>query len=194
MTSNFLFLLGSARKDGNTDLLARRAASALPEDTRQRWVHLEDTVLPRFEDHRHTASEIPQPTGVEKELLDATLEATDVVLATPLYWYNVSGSTKVLLDYWAGWLKVPGLDFRDQMNGKTLWFVVALGDTDPSVTDSVVTTLQMTAEYLGMTWGGILTGYGSAPGQILDDAQAMEAADAYFGSRVDAPREASALQ
>jgi len=178
--SSFLFLLGSARKGGNTERLARRAASALPKSASQWWIHLEDATLPRFEDHRHTGAAIPLPSGTEKYLLDAILEATDIVLATPLYWYNVSGSTKVLLDYWAGWLKVPGLDFRNRMTGKTLWAVVAFADDDPTVTGPVVATLEMTAGYLAMDWGGLLLGYGSAPGQILADEEAMNRADSFF--------------
>ncbi|GAB7006892.1 NAD(P)H-dependent oxidoreductase [Nocardioides sp. AN3] len=185
MTSSFLFLLGSARKNGNTELLAWRAAAQLPDTTEQRWIHLEDQVLPRFEDHRHTGSQVPQPTGVEKDLLDATLEATDVVLATPLYWYNVSGSTKALLDYWAGWLKVPGLDFRDRTRGKTLWVVMALADRDTSTADPALATLKMAADYLGMTWGGVLTGYASAPGQVLDDVEALRRADEFFVAAAD---------
>ncbi|QGG40574.1 flavodoxin family protein [Aeromicrobium yanjiei] len=185
MTSRFLFLLGSARKDGNTELLARRAAEALPEEVEQQWIHLEEAALPRFVDHRHTGEEIPQPVGVEKELLNATLAATDVVLATPLYWYNVSGSTKVMLDYWAGWLKVPGLDFRARMNGKTLWTIMALGDEDFSTAEPALATLEMTGSYLGMRWGGVLNGYSSAPGQVLEDEAALRRAGTFLAPAHD---------
>jgi hypothetical protein len=49
----FLFLLASTRRDGNAELLARRAAAALPGDVAQRWLRLADLPLPAFEDVRH---------------------------------------------------------------------------------------------------------------------------------------------
>jgi len=192
MTSQFTFMLGSARHDGNAELLARRAAESLPAASGERWIHLEDVVLPRFVDHRHTRAEIPQPEGTERELLDATLGATDIVLVTPMYWYNVSASTKLLLDYWAGWMKVPGLNFTERMAGKTLWTVMSFADDDQSVAAPVTATLEMTAAYLGMTWGGLVLGYGSAPGQVLTDTRAMDHAEEFFVV-ADRAREASTL-
>ena len=53
MSRRFLFVLGSARRDGNTELLARRAAAALPADVEQQWIRLIDHPLPDFTDLRH---------------------------------------------------------------------------------------------------------------------------------------------
>ena len=41
----FLFLLASSRLDGNSEYLARQAASRLPETAETRWMHLEDHPL-----------------------------------------------------------------------------------------------------------------------------------------------------
>src|SRR5215813_5881410 len=102
VTRSFLFLLASARKDGNTEALARRAASYLPADVDRRWIRLSDVPLPPFEDIRHVGDgRYPQQVGNERLLLDATLEATDLVVASPLYWYSVSASAKLYLDYWS---------------------------------------------------------------------------------------------
>ncbi|MDQ0992408.1 NAD(P)H-dependent FMN reductase [Streptomyces sp. V3I7] len=48
MTRRFLFVLGSARPDGNTELLARRAADQLPADVEQQWISLAEHPLPDF--------------------------------------------------------------------------------------------------------------------------------------------------
>ncbi|MBK9492244.1 MAG: NAD(P)H-dependent oxidoreductase [Haliscomenobacter sp.] len=61
-------------------------------------------------------------------LFDATFLATDVVFVTPLYWYSVSASMKLYLDYWSAWFRVPGADFRKRMAGKTAWAVTAYSD------------------------------------------------------------------
>ncbi|WP_189134439.1 flavodoxin family protein [Wenjunlia tyrosinilytica] len=179
---SFLFLLGSARKDGNTELLARQAASRLPGDVEQRWLHLADLRLNPFPDLRHVGDGVayPQPTGNERTLLDATLGATDLVIASPLYWYSVSADTKLYLDHWSAWMRVPGIDFKARMRGRTLWGVAALAGQDHQTADPLAGTLRRCADYLGMRWGGVLMGTGSEPGQVLGDASALERADTFF--------------
>ncbi|MER5556103.1 NAD(P)H-dependent oxidoreductase [Streptomyces sp. NPDC002793] len=178
-TRTFLFLLGSSRADGNTETLARLAAEQLPAGTEQRWLNLRDLPLPAFEDRRHTDGH-STPTGHSAALLEATLAATDVVIASPLYWYSVSASTKRYLDEWSGWLETPGVDFQRRMAGKTLWGVTALADTDTEVADPLTGTLRNSAHYLGMRWGGVLLGNGSKPGDVLTDTGAVADAKAFF--------------
>lgn len=174
---NFLFLLGSARTGGNTETLAREAARPLAAP--QSWVRLSDLPLDRFQDARHDGRRYLTPSGNEQQLLDATLEATDIVIASPVYWYSVSADVKLYLDYWSGWLYVPGVDFKARMRGKTLWGVSVLGE-GPEQAAPLVGTLQKSAEYLGMNWGGVLLGNGSRPGDVLKDASALSEAESFF--------------
>ncbi|MFI2778091.1 flavodoxin family protein [Streptomyces sp. ALB3] len=178
-TRTFLFLLGSSRADGNTGTLARLAAEQLPAGTEQRWLDLRDLPLPDFEDRRH-ADGHTAPTGHAATLLEATLAATDVVVASPLYWYAVSTSTKRYLDHWSGWLETPGVDFQRRMAGKTLWGVTALADADPAAAEPLAGTLRNSARYLGMRWGGVLLGNGSKPGDVLSDTGATARAKTFF--------------
>lgn len=178
-TRTFLFLLGSGRADGNTEALARLAAEQLPPGTEQRWLDLRDLPLPAFEDRRHTDGH-HAPTGHAATLLEATLAATDVVIASPLYWYSVSSSTKRYLDEWSAWLETPGVDFQRRMRGKTLWGVTALADTDPTVADPLTGMLRNSARYLGMRWGGVLLGNGSKPGDVLTDTGAAAGAKVFL--------------
>jgi multimeric flavodoxin WrbA len=178
---SFLFLLGSSRPGGNTEALARRAAAQLPAAVRQRWIHLGEVPLPRFEDKRHVnGHEYAAPAGNEQLLLEATLEATDLVIASPLYWYSVSAATKLYLDHWSGWLRLPGAGFRERMRGRTLWAVSAIGGEDAAKADPLVGTLRYTAEYMGMRWGGALLGNANRPGDITGDADALAAAKVFF--------------
>lgn len=166
MTRRFLFVLGSARLDGNTELLARRAAEQLPPDVEQEWIRLADHPLPDFLDIRHdgiVGAVQPTENDTIRQLLDATLAATDIVIASPVYWYSLSGLTKRYLDYWSDWLRVPGADFKATMAGRTLWGVSALADDEPVVADPVIGTLNNSAAYLKMRFGGVLLGNGSAP-------------------------------
>ncbi|MEV8545780.1 NAD(P)H-dependent oxidoreductase [Streptomyces sp. NPDC051572] len=183
MTRRFLFVLGSARLDGNTELLARRAAEQLPPDVEQEWIRLADHPLPDFLDIRHdgiVGAVQPTENDTIRQLLDATLAATDIVIASPVYWYSLSGLTKRYLDYWSDWLRVPGADFRATMAGRTLWGISALADDEPVVAAPVVGTLNNSAAYLKMRFGGVLFGNGSAPGDVLKDTEALTRAKTFF--------------
>lgn len=176
---SFLFVLGSSRPNGNTEILARAAAEQLPAGTPQHWVDLTQLPLPEFQDGRHETEGWPAGEN-EEELRRLTLEATDIVIASPLYWYTVSAQTKRYLDYWSGWLSVPGLDFKKRMAGRTLWGVTAMADHDEVVADGLSITLNNTAAYLRMRFGGVLLGNASRPGQIRDDERAAIRAKTFF--------------
>ncbi|MFI8240660.1 flavodoxin family protein [Streptomyces sp. NPDC085866] len=189
MSRRFLFVLGSARLDGNTELLAREAAAQLPGDVEQRWIRLAEHPLPDFVDVRHDSDHVRPPADTETGLLlDATLAATDIVIASPLYWYSVSGLTKRYLDYWSGWLRTPGIDFRAAMAGRTLWGVAALADLEPSVAEPLVGTLNNSAAYLKMHFGGVLLGNGSAPGDVRKDTDALTRAKTFFAQEAPLAR------
>jgi multimeric flavodoxin WrbA len=188
MTRRFLFVLGSARREGNTELLARRAAEQLPADVEQQWIDLADHPLPDFEDLRHDSDHTRPTEGEVALLLDATLAATDIVIASPLYWYSVSAQTKRYLDHWSGWLRTPGLDFKDTLAGRTLWGVTALAHEEAEVADPLVGTLNHSAAYLGMRFGGVLLGNGSKPGDILKDTEALTRAKTFFAQEAPLAR------
>jgi multimeric flavodoxin WrbA len=189
MTRRFLFVLGSARADGNTELLARTAAEQLPADVEQRWISLAEHPLPDFQDLRRDSDHVRPPADTSTALLlEATLAATDIVIASPLYWYSVSGLTKRYLDHWSGWLRTPGLDFKAAMAGRTLWGVAALADREPSVADPLIGTLNNSAAYLGMRFGGVLLGNGSARGDIRKDTEALTRAKTFFAGEAPLAR------
>ncbi len=180
----FQFLVTSARRDGNAELLARHAAASLPVETDQRWLHLSDFALPPFEDRRHEPGfHYGEVSGNERLLLDATLAATDLVLVVPLYWYSVPASAKLYLDYWSSWLRVPGADFKARMSDKVLWGVSAFSEEDAGRVEPLVGTLRLSADYLGMGWGGVLLGRGNRPGDVMADKAALSAARTFFGGR-----------
>ncbi|MET4660128.1 multimeric flavodoxin WrbA [Streptomyces sp. PvP037] len=188
MNRRFLFVLGSARPDGNTELLARRAAEQLPPDVEQQWIDLTAHPLPDFEDLRHDSDHVRPAGGSAGLLLDATLAATDLVIASPLYWYSVSAHTKRYLDHWSGWLRTPGLDFKATMAGRTLWGVTALAHEEAAVADPLAGTLNNSAAYMGMRFGGVLLGNGSRPGDVLKDTEALARAKTFFAGEAPLAR------
>lgn len=177
----FLFLLGSTRTGGNTEALALQAAAQLPSDVEQHWVRLAEMRLPAFTDLRHDGDgSYPAPVGQARTLLDATLDATDLVIASPLYWYSVSTPVKQYLDHWSGWMRVPGLDFRARMAGRTLWGVTALAGRDHGDADPLVGSLARTADHMRMDFRGVLLASATRPGQITADEDAALRAKTFF--------------
>ncbi|MFI9604517.1 flavodoxin family protein [Streptomyces sp. NPDC052043] len=187
MTRSFLFLLAGARPDGNTESLARAAAEQLPSDTEQRWLELAQLPLADYVDARH--SDAPWPQQENEELLrQATLAATDIVIASPLYWYSMSSYAKRYFDYWSKWLTTPDPDFRTTMRGRTLWGVTAMAHREEVVAQPLVHTLHHTAAYMGMHFGGVLLGNGSRPGQVSADERAAMRAKTFFAQEASLAR------
>ncbi|MEU3059774.1 flavodoxin family protein [Streptomyces subrutilus] len=179
-TRNFTFVLGSARSGGNTEALARHAAGGLRPDTGRTWLRLHDLPLPEFTEPRPGDGR-PAPRGNEKLLLDATLGSTDLVVASPLYWYSVSAATKLYLDYWALWMGLPDVGFRERMRGKTLWAVTAYARGEARDTDPLTGMLRQTADYLGMRWGGALLTRAGRPADLEGDPAVLRRAARFFG-------------
>ncbi|MEU5892892.1 NAD(P)H-dependent oxidoreductase [Streptomyces sp. NPDC047461] len=188
MTRRFLFVLGSSRDDGNTELLARTAAEQLADDVEQQWIDLNDHPLPDFEDLRHDSDHARPTEGNVGLLFDATLAATDIVIASPLYWYSLSGQAKRYLDHWSGWLRTPGADFKGTLAGRTLWGVTALAHEEFEVADPLIGTLHHSAAYMGMRFGGVLLGNGSKPGDVLGDTEALARAKTFFAQEAPLAR------
>ncbi|GAA4007237.1 flavodoxin family protein [Streptomyces plumbiresistens] len=180
MTRRFLFVLGSSRTESNSEMLARKAADQLPADVEQEWINLAEHPLPDFVDLRHDSDHVRPTEGEVALLLDATLAATDIVIVSPLYWYSVSAPVKRYLDYWSGWLRTPGVDFKATLARRTLWGVTVLAHEEEEVADPLVGTLNHSAAYMGMHFGGVLLGNGSKPGDVLKDTGALTRAKTFF--------------
>ena len=173
-----LFLTTSTREPGhlgNTEWLARQAAQALPPEGTQTWLNLARMELPPFVDQRHTTGTYAPPAGDMKTLLDATLAADHIVFVSPVYWFSIPSPLKTYLDHWSGWMRVPGLAFKEPMGTKTLSLITTSGDRAKA--QPMIDSVALCAQFLSMTWGGALWGKGGPPGAVQADAQAI--ADAH---------------
>ncbi|MFJ6796208.1 flavodoxin family protein [Streptomyces sp. NPDC091268] len=193
MARSFLFLLGSARPDGNSESLARAAAEQLGPGVEQTWLDLARLPLADYVDARHAEGNAERGTTgpadeAEAALHRATLAATDIVVVSPLYWYSVSSYAKRYLDYWSKWLSTPDPEFKAKMAGRTLWGVTAMAHRQEEVARPLVLTLHHTAAYMGMRFGGVLLGNGTRPGQVLADERAAARAKTFFAGEAPLAR------
>ncbi len=161
--------------------MARAAAAGLPAGTAQTWLDLARFALGPFIDTRHEGDGIyPAPEGAAATLLGATLAATDLVLVTPLYWYTVSAPAKLYLDHWAGWLRVPGANFRATMAGRSMWAVSSASTAEEREIAPLLSTVEMSAEYMRMRWRGALVGHASKPGEAMQQPGMAQRAATFF--------------
>ncbi|MDO5289429.1 MAG: NAD(P)H-dependent oxidoreductase [Pseudomonadota bacterium] len=178
---HLLFLIASTREpghEGNTEWLARQAAAALPAHDTQQWLRLADLALPPFVDLRHTTGSYPPPKDSAKTLLEATLVCTDLVLVAPVYWFSIPSSLKTYLDHWSGWMRTPGVAFKEDMARKRLYLVATSGNRDKA--QPMIDSVRLCAEFLGMNWRGALWGKGGPPGAVAQDADAIAAARGFL--------------
>jgi multimeric flavodoxin WrbA len=180
MSQKFLFLVASTREAGhlgNTEWLARKAASGLPAE-QQQWLHLAHMSLPPFVDVRHTVGHYPMPSGDLRTLLDATMACDTLVFVAPVYWYSFPSNLKTFLDHWSAFTRIPELDFKGAMAQKTLKLVTTNGDRAKA--QPLIDSTELCAQFLSMTWGGVLWGKGGPPDAVQSDAQAIEAAKTFL--------------
>jgi putative NADPH-quinone reductase len=180
MGQKHLFIVASTREEGhlgNTEWLARRAATAAPAD-QQQWLHLARLNLPSFIDLRHTAGQYPMPTGDLKTLLDATLACDTLVLVAPVYWYSFPANLKIYLDHWSAFMRIPGVDFKGEMAKKALQLITTSGDRAKA--QPMIDSTELCAKFLSMRWGGVLWGKGGPPKAVESDAAAIEAAKTFL--------------
>ncbi|MFP2908530.1 flavodoxin family protein [Pyxidicoccus sp. 3LFB2] len=173
-----LFLLASARESGNAEQLARRAAEALPSGTVVEWLQLAQHLRQPFQDFRHEPGKgYPKPLPELLALAERTMAADELVIVSPIYWYHLTSTAQHYFEHWSWWMRLPELRFRERMRGKVLSLVTAhSSEEDDAVAQPPIQSLQLTAGYMGLRWRGALIGHGSAPGQVLTDTRALDAA------------------
>ena len=189
---NVLFLLSSSREGGNAEQLARHAARALPADTGMEWLRLEEHLRQPFRDLRHAPGGYPKPGPELLALAERTLAADELVIVSPIYWYHLSSTAQQYFEHWSWWMRLPELRFRERMRGKVLSLITAhSSEEDDAVAQPPIQSLSLSAGYMGMHWRGALIGHGSAPGQVLTDTRALDAAREFLVRPVTAePRAA----
>ena len=170
MTRRIMIFLASARTAGNTARLAERSVAKMTAQVD--WCDLTALPLPPFHDLRPNVPSVCDPAL--QDILRRMQLADDLVFAVPVYWYGLPAPAKLFLDHWSGFLDAPGTGFAEWIGRKRLWLMTCRADPDPAAALPIDATLQQTAQWLGMAWGGALHGVADQPGEIeTDEAWAL---------------------
>ncbi|MFB9862361.1 flavodoxin family protein [Rufibacter immobilis] len=144
MAAQPLILLASARQDSDT----RRFVQEVFKDTPH---HLLDLLDYHVAPYRY---ENDYPSGDEfRKVVDQMRQHQVIVLATPVYWYAMSGLLKNLFDRFTDLVTVQKSEGR-KLQGKTI-FLLAVG-ADAELPDGFEVPFKLTAKYLNMRYGSSL--------------------------------------
>lgn len=135
-------VVASARRDGHT---ARLLDAVLAGRPARRF----DLGRLRVGDYAYGAA----PDDDFRAVAEAVAGADAVVLATPVYWYAMSGLLKRFFDRLTDLVTVHKPLGR-RLAGRAVW-VVASG-SEPALPDGFEVPFQSTAAYFGMRYGGAL--------------------------------------
>ncbi|WBQ04356.1 flavodoxin family protein [Kribbella sp. CA-293567] len=105
-------------------------------------------------------------------VLGRLLDADAVVLATPLYWYGVSGQLKIFIDrlfcHTSNSAPKPEIVLKSLV-GKRLLVVISSEETYPGAISGVVAQFQELSRYLHWQFAGVVRGVGNSRGEVARD-------------------------
>ena len=134
-----LFINGSPNKNGNTALLA----AALLKGKEYETLNLTDYTIGAF------GQNFP---GDELNAVIAAMKKADtIVIGSPVYWHNICGSVRNVLDRFYG--KVED----GELSGRKLYFVFQGAAPEKWMLDAGEYTMKRFAGLYGMTYGGMAT-------------------------------------
>lgn len=136
---SILFINGSPNKNGNTASLA----AALLKGKAYETLNLTDYIIGAY------GQSLP---GDGLETVIAAMEkARTVVIGSPLYWHNICGSVRNVLDRFYGRIETGGL------SGRKVYFVFQGAAPEKWMLKAGDYTMKRFASLYGMSYGGMIT-------------------------------------
>jgi len=136
---SILFINGSPNKQGSTAALAAELLKGKGYDT----LNLTDYTIGSY------GQNLPGD-GLDA-VIDAMKQADTIVIGSPVYWHNICGSVRNVLDRFYG--KVE----RSDLAGRKLYFVFQGAAPEKWMLEAGDYTMGRFAALYGMTYGGMAT-------------------------------------
>jgi multimeric flavodoxin WrbA len=173
---NVLALSASPRRDGNSRLLADAFLDGAADAGHHvELAHLDDHVGGFLRDCKRCRGPDGRCSiedGFEALLYDRYLPAGAVALATPLYWYGVSGQLKTFLDRLFCYIAASYPDSQRVIDGlmsKRLALLISSEETYLGASLGVLHQIQEFARYTHCELIGVVIGIGNHRGEVVDD-------------------------
>jgi multimeric flavodoxin WrbA len=148
---NTIIILGSSRSHGDT----RKLADAIIKKTQWDILDLNTIEMSYFDYEHQNQNDDFIPT------MQKILTYDNIVFATPVYWYSMSGIMKVFFDRISDLLKIRK-DLGRQLRGKSMAAISCSDDDD--LNEEFFMPFSRSADYLGMHYLGDMHGFGMSNG------------------------------
>lgn len=190
-----LALNASPRRDGNSSFLldaaARGAESAGHEVTSLQLDDFVDGALRDCRTCRRTDGRCGIDDRYQTLLLEHIVPADGILIATPLYWYGMSGRLKTMFDRLFCHMS-PGFPqsgaVLDGLPHKRVGVLIACEESYPGATLGLRAQFQELTRYLRQDLVDVVVGVGNSRGDVVRDPTDPLAAAASLGQRLFSAR------
>ena len=176
-----LVLLGSPRKQGNSTTLARQIIKgAESAGAEVETIYLNGLKIKPSQGCYGSKKKNSRGCVVDDDMqsLYPKITASDaLVIATPVYWFNMTAQTKIFMDRCFGLFNA---DYTvNPLLRKQIAIAMSYGDTDPFNSGCVnaLRSFQDAFRYMGAKIAGMVYGSAEEPGEISSNAVLMQQAE-----------------
>ena len=169
---------GSPRKKGNSSILAESLAKGAKDCNAE----VEEYFLQNMDIKPCNACDAcikkPEKGCViddDMQILYHKLRSADsIVIASPIYWFNMSAQTKLFIDRFYGLIEPKKHALKD----KKIVIILTYGDTDEKTSGAVnaINSFKDIFRYIGAEIVGILHGTAMEAGEIIQNEELMDEA------------------
>ena len=140
MSKNPIIIFGSSRNHGNT----KKAVDEVIGDSQIPLINLNDFDIGPFDyEHRNSGDDfIP--------LMEKITDYDTLIVATPIYWYQMSTQHKIFFDRFSDLLKIRK-DLGRKLRGKSLFVIASFQSSYPRGFED---TFEQICEYLSLNYLG----------------------------------------
>ncbi len=150
-----IVIFGSARENGET----RKVVDSVFQGQEFRFVDLKTLNISPFDYQQQNQNDDFLP------LMEELVQYTNIVLASPVYWYSVSSHMKIFMDRWSD-LLTSRKDLAKKIEGKKLFLIGCFGTDFPLGCMSFESPIRHSCNYLNIHYGGAY--YHSPQSQHVD--------------------------
>ena len=178
MKKKIMIVLGSPRKKGNSAKLAELVAKGAKEGgAKVETFYLNGMNIKPCQACMKCQKENAKGCAIRDDmqsLYPKLKEADGVVIASPVYWFNLSAQTKTFIDR----CFAVGVEERNIFKGKPMALLMSYGDMDPFGSGAVnaIRSFQDMCRYLGAEIAGMLYGSAMEAGDIEKNKGLMKEA------------------
>lgn len=186
-----LAISSSPRRKGNSRLLAEAVLEGAAEKgDNVELIHVADhmqTPLRNCRECRRADGSCSIDDGYREVFLERLLPADGIVIATPIWWYGMSGHLKSFLDRMFCYIAASypqNEQVREQLMGKCLVLALSAEENNLSARLGIVHQVQELCRYLHFRFVGVVTGIGNATGETREDPNGPIASARELGRRL----------